>query len=55
VLTEFNSEIGKTIAPRTQEDFLVACRTIDPEYGTSSLYALIEIEEAGTAVPSVED
>jgi hypothetical protein len=40
---------------RAQKNFLVACRIIDPEYGTSGLRALINLEEVGTAVLSVED
>ncbi|KAI1670089.1 hypothetical protein L13192_05605 [Pyrenophora tritici-repentis] len=50
-----SAEVPETIGSRAQEDFLVACRTIDPEYGTSGLRALIDLEEAGTAIPSVED
>ncbi|KAF7577966.1 hypothetical protein PtrM4_022060 [Pyrenophora tritici-repentis] len=50
-----SAEVPETIGSRAQEDFLVACRTIDPEYGTSGLRALIDLEDAGTAIPSVED
>ena len=50
-----SAEVPETMGSRAQEDFLVACRTIDPEYGTSGLRALIDLEDAGTAVPSVED
>ena len=50
-----SAQVPKIIGSRAQEDFLVACRTINPEYGTSGLRALIDLEEAGTAVPSVED
>jgi hypothetical protein len=50
-----SAKVPETIGSRAQEDFLVACRTIDPEYGTSGLRALIDLEEAGTAIPSVED
>jgi hypothetical protein len=49
------AQVPETMGSRAQEDFLVACRTIDPEYGTSGLRALIDLEDAGTAVPSVED
>ncbi|KAF1925872.1 uncharacterized protein M421DRAFT_37025, partial [Didymella exigua CBS 183.55] len=49
------AEVPETMGSRAQEDFLVACRTIDPEYGTSGLRALIDLEDAGTAIPSVED
>ncbi|KAF1360711.1 hypothetical protein EJ07DRAFT_52042, partial [Lizonia empirigonia] len=47
--------VPETMGSRAQEDFLVACRTIDPEYGTSGLRALIDLEDAGTDIPSVED
>lgn len=47
--------VPETSGSRAQEDFLVACRTIDPEYGTSGLRALIDLEDAGAAIPSVED
>jgi hypothetical protein len=40
---------------RAQREFLVLCRTINPKYGTSGLHALIDLEDAGTTVPSVED
>ena len=50
-----SAEVPETTGSRAQEDFLVACRTIDPEYGTSGLRALIDLEDAGIAVPSVED
>jgi hypothetical protein len=49
------AQLPETMGSRAQEDFLVACRTIDPEYGTSGLRALIDLEDAGTAIPSVED
>jgi hypothetical protein len=49
------AEVLETMGSRAQEDFLVACRTINPEYGTSGLRALIDLEDAGTAIPSVED
>jgi hypothetical protein len=51
----FSAEVPETKGSRAQEDFLVACRTIDPEYGTLGLRALIDLEDAGTAVLSVED
>jgi hypothetical protein len=35
--------------------FLVACRTSDPKYNMSGLQALIDLKDAGTAIPSVED
>ncbi|KAF2629279.1 hypothetical protein BU25DRAFT_316825, partial [Macroventuria anomochaeta] len=51
-----SAKVPETMGSRAQEeDFLVACRTIDPEYGTSGLRALIDLEEAGTAIPSVDD
>jgi hypothetical protein len=50
-----SAKVPETMGSRAQEDFLVTCRTIDPEYGTSGLRALIDREEAGNAVPSVED
>ncbi|KAF1943830.1 hypothetical protein EJ02DRAFT_421029 [Clathrospora elynae] len=50
-----SAEIPKTIGSRAQEDFLVACRTIDPEYGIPGLRALIDLEEADTAIPLVDD
>ncbi|KAF2737725.1 hypothetical protein EJ04DRAFT_591278, partial [Polyplosphaeria fusca] len=49
------ANVPETMGSRAQEDFLVACRTIDPEYGTSGPRALIVLEEAGSAIPSVED
>jgi hypothetical protein len=49
-----SAQVPETMGSRAQEDFLVACRTIDPEYGTSGLRALIDLEEAGIAVSSVE-
>ncbi|KAF2741692.1 hypothetical protein M011DRAFT_522588 [Sporormia fimetaria CBS 119925] len=49
------ADIPETTGSRAQEDFLIACRTIDPEYGTSGLRALIDLEEAGSTIPSVED
>jgi hypothetical protein len=50
-----SAQVPKTMGLRAQEDFLVACRTIDPEYGTLGLRALIDLEDAGTAITSVED
>jgi hypothetical protein len=50
-----SAKVPETIGLRAQEDFLVACKTIDPEYRTSGLRALIDLKEAGTAVLSVED
>jgi hypothetical protein len=49
------AQVPETMGSWAQEDFLVACRTIDPEYGMSGLQALINLEDAGTAIPSVED
>lgn len=49
------ADIPETTGSRAQEDFVIACRTIDPEYGTSGLRALIDLEEAGNTIPSVED
>ena len=48
-------DVLETIGSRAQEDFLVACRTIDPEYGTLGLRALIDLEDAGTTILLVED
>jgi hypothetical protein len=50
-----SAEVPKTKGLRAQEDFLVACRTIDPEYRTLGLRALIDLEDASTAVLLVED
>jgi hypothetical protein len=50
-----SAQVPETMGSRAQEDFFVACRTIDPEYGTSGWHALIDLEDAGSAVPSVED
>jgi hypothetical protein len=50
-----SAQVPKTMGLRAQEDFLVACRTIDLEYGTLGLRALINLEEASTAVLLVED
>jgi hypothetical protein len=50
-----SAEVPKTKGLRAQEDFLVACRTIDLEYRTLGLRALIDLEDASTAVLSVED
>jgi hypothetical protein len=49
------TEVLETMGSRAQEDFLVACRTIDPKYGTSGLRALIDLEDASTAILLVED
>jgi hypothetical protein len=49
------AKVPKTMGSRAQEDFFVACRILNPEYGTSGLRALIDLEDAGTAIPSVED
>lgn len=49
------ADIPETTGSRAQEDFLIACKTIDPEYGTSGLRDLIDREVAGTTIPSVED
>jgi hypothetical protein len=37
------AKVPETMGSRAQEDFFVACRTIDPEYGTSGLRALIDL------------
>ncbi|KAF1938014.1 hypothetical protein EJ02DRAFT_355431 [Clathrospora elynae] len=50
-----SAEVPETTGSRAQEDFLVVCRTIDPEYRTSVLRATIDLEEAGNAIPSVDD
>ncbi|KAI1669249.1 hypothetical protein L13192_06708 [Pyrenophora tritici-repentis] len=50
-----SAEVPKIIRLRAQEDFLVACKTINPRYSTLGLRALIDLEDAGTAIPSVED
>jgi hypothetical protein len=49
------AKVPKTMGLRVQEDFLVACRAINPKYSTSGLQALIDLEDAGTAVLLVED
>jgi hypothetical protein len=49
------AQVPETMGSRAQEDFLVACRTIDPEYGTSGLRALIDLKDAGTSIPLVKD
>ena len=49
------AKVPETIGSRAQEDFLIACRTINPEYGTSGLRALIDLEDAGTPILLVED
>jgi hypothetical protein len=49
------AEVLETMGSWAQEDFLVACRTIDPEYGTLGLRALIDLEDAGSVIPSVEE
>jgi hypothetical protein len=48
-----SAKVPETMGCRAQEDLLVACKTIDPEYGTLRLRALINLEEAGTAVLTV--
>jgi hypothetical protein len=50
-----SAQVPKTIGLRAQEDFLVACRTINLEYRTLGLCALINLKKASTAVLSVED
>jgi hypothetical protein len=50
-----SAKVLETMGLRAQEDFLVACRTINPEYRTLGLRALIDLKEAGTAVLLVED
>jgi hypothetical protein len=49
------AEVLETMGSQAQEDFLVACRTIDPKYGTLGLRALIDLEDASTAILLVED
>jgi hypothetical protein len=49
------AQVPETMGSRAQEDFLVACRTIDPVYGTSGLRALIDLKDAGTSIPLVKD
>lgn len=49
------AEVPEIIGSQVQEDFLVACRIINPKYSTSGLRALINLENASTAIPSVED
>jgi hypothetical protein len=49
------AQVPETMGLRAQEDFLVACRIIDLEYGTLGLRALIDLEGAGTAILLVED
>jgi hypothetical protein len=48
-------KVPKIIGFRAQEDFLVACRTINLEYRTLGLRALINLKEASTAILLVED
>ena len=43
------------IGSQAQEDFLIAYRTINLEYGTLGLRALIDLEDTSTAVLLVED
>jgi hypothetical protein len=50
-----SAQVPKTIESRAQEDFLIACRTINLEYETLGLRALIDLEEASTALLLVED
>jgi hypothetical protein len=49
-----SAKVPETIGSRAQDDFFVACRTIDSESGTLGLRARIGLEKADTAVPSVE-
>jgi hypothetical protein len=49
------AQVPETMGSWAKKDFLVACRTIDPEYGTSGLQAPIDLKDVSTAVPSVED
>jgi hypothetical protein len=49
------AKLPKPMGLRVQEDFLVACRTINPKYSTLGLQALIDLEDAVTAVLLVED
>jgi hypothetical protein len=48
-------KILEIIGLRVQEDFLVVCRTINLEYGTLGLRALINLKKASTTILSVED
>jgi hypothetical protein len=50
-----SAQVPKTIGLRAQEDFLVACRIINLEYGTLGLRALINLKGASTAILLVED
>jgi hypothetical protein len=50
-----SAQVSKTIGLRVQEDFLVACRTIDLEYRTLGLRALINLKKASTTLLLVED
>ena len=50
-----SAKVLETIELRAQEDFLVAYRTVNLEYGTLGLRALINLEEASTAILLVED
>jgi hypothetical protein len=50
-----SAKVLETIGLRAQKDFLVACRTINLEYRTLGLRALINLKEASTTILSVED
>jgi hypothetical protein len=50
-----SAQIPKTIELRAQKNFLIAYRTINLEYETLGLRALINLKEASTAILLVED
>jgi hypothetical protein len=50
-----SAKVCKTIGLRVQKDFLVTYRTINLEYETLGLRALINLKEASTTVLLVED
>jgi hypothetical protein len=50
-----SAQVPKTIGLRAQKDFLIAYRTINLEYRTLGLRALIDLKKASTAVLLVED
>jgi hypothetical protein len=47
------AQVPETIGSSAQEDSLVACRTNDPKYSTLGLRALIDLEDASTAISLV--
>jgi hypothetical protein len=49
------TQVPETIGISGTKRFLVACRASDPKYGMSGLQALVDLEDADTAISSVED